>query len=103
MLNSPENDARAIASALTRLGYLVRPVFNANFEVLKREIDDFSRRSSLSNAAVMYYSGHGMQFEDTNYLIPVDATIQVPDDIKDQALAIDWGLSFGILEIAAAA
>jgi hypothetical protein len=50
----------------------------------------FGVQSRVSNAAVLYYSGHGMQYDGTNYIIPVDADIILSAvQIEDNAISAD--------------
>jgi len=38
---------------------------------------------------VVYYAGHGMEVDGTNYLIPVDAKLERDTDIYDEAFSLD--------------
>jgi hypothetical protein len=38
---------------------------------------------------VVYYAGHGMEVDGTNYLIPVDAKLERDTDVYDEALSLD--------------
>ena len=38
------------------------------------------------DVALIYYAGHGMQLNGLNYLIPVDAKLKRPDDLKKEAV-----------------
>ena len=35
---------------------------------------------------MIYYAGHGIELDGTNYLIPVDATLETDLDVLDEAL-----------------
>ena len=48
-------------------------------------IRGFVRESRSYDVRVFYYAGHGVQVDGKNYLIPVDAKIQVEDDIPRQS------------------
>jgi chemotaxis protein histidine kinase CheA len=39
--------------------------------------------------AVVYYAGHGIELDGTNYLIPVDATLETDADILDETMSLD--------------
>jgi formylglycine-generating enzyme required for sulfatase activity len=39
--------------------------------------------------AVLYYAGHGVEVDQTNYLIPVDARLATDFDIEDETLPLD--------------
>ena len=37
----------------------------------------------------MYYAGHGIELDGTNYLIPVDAVLEHDVDVDDETLSVD--------------
>ena len=37
----------------------------------------------------VYYAGHGIEVDGTNYLIPVDAALQRDTDVYDEAISLD--------------
>ncbi len=65
-------DARAIASALTRLGFEVQIVEDAGRSEINRQWARFLARLSPGDVAAFYYSGHGVELGGANYLIPRD-------------------------------
>ncbi len=73
-LSSPPNDARAMAEALAGIGFHVTFGLDATFEQSQGLVAEFL---SLVNAestqtSLLYYSGHGLQIDDQNYIVPVD-------------------------------
>jgi uncharacterized caspase-like protein len=42
----------------------------------------FSKVVRGADVAVVYYSGHGMQFEGKNYLLPIDADLETAADVN---------------------
>jgi uncharacterized caspase-like protein len=56
---------------------------------MRRALRDFSDRARDSEVAVIYYAGHGIEVDGTNYLIPVDAVLERDIDIYDEAFALD--------------
>jgi uncharacterized caspase-like protein len=38
---------------------------------------------------VIYYAGHGIELDGTNYLIPVDAALETDTDVLDEAIPLD--------------
>ena len=50
---------------------------------------DFGNRSRDADVAVVYYAGHGIELDGTNYLIPVDATLETDADVLDETLSLD--------------
>ncbi len=76
-LRNPENDARAVATTLKRLGFEVALKLNQTSGQTKRAMRDFGRRLKQPNAiGLFFYAGHGMQVNGQNYLIPVNSQIE---------------------------
>ena len=42
-----------------------------------------------ADMAVVYYAGHGIELDGTNYLIPVDAALETDADVLDETLPLD--------------
>ena len=42
-----------------------------------------------ADVAVVYYAGHGMEVDGTNYLIPVDAALERDLDVYDEAVPLE--------------
>ena len=40
--------------------------------------------------ALIYFSGHGIQYEGNNYLIPIDANIDAEYKLEFSAIKLDW-------------
>lgn len=77
-LTNPKNDAVLIASILRDSGFaLVQggPLFDLGLQEHYYALENFGRAAENAEVAVVYYSGHGMQVNGTNYLIPVDAPL----------------------------
>ena len=81
-LRNPVNDARAISSTLRELGFEVTLLEDAGQKKMKRAIDRFGRALREGGIGLFYFSGHGMQVEGRNYLIPVDAQVDAEEDVE---------------------
>lgn len=80
-LTNPGNDARAMAAVLRQLGFDVTLLRDLGRRALRAAIRDFGRRLVAGSTGLFYYSGHGMQVQGRNYMIPVDADIQDEPDV----------------------
>ena len=69
-LTNPINDAKAIGEALSRLGFNVRNQTDLGFDAMRRALSEFARETSGADIAVIYYAGHGMEFDGQNYPHP---------------------------------
>jgi uncharacterized caspase-like protein len=89
-LDNPVNDAYDMASALKGLGYQVILRTDVNKTDFNRAVRDFRQGLSQSGGVgLFYFSGHGFQYENINYLMPLKADIRQGIDIKDEALKAD--------------
>lgn len=89
-LRNPANDAAAITKTLKDAGFdLVDSRRNLNIAEMRRALRDFANSSRDADAAVVYYAGHGIEVDGTNYLIPVDARLEQDLDIYDEAFSLD--------------
>jgi formylglycine-generating enzyme required for sulfatase activity/uncharacterized caspase-like protein len=78
-------DARAMAGALRDLGFNVAEVVDADLAALERAVNTLAGRLGPSDAVVFFYSGHGVQIDGENYLIPVDFAGADEADLKYRA------------------
>lgn len=81
-LKNPVNDADDISSKFRSLGFDVIYRVNTNLEQMGNSIDEFGTKASDYDVAIFYYSGHGIQYEGDNYLIPVNAKLRSEVDIR---------------------
>jgi uncharacterized caspase-like protein len=89
-LNNPQHDAEAIAASLRAIGFDSVTVANdATRDRLADALRAFSREAEKADWAVVYYSGHGMEVNGTNYLIPVDARLATDRDAASEAVSLD--------------
>ncbi len=92
-LKNPVHDAEAVAKTLQRLGFQVTLKLNQDRLGLAQAIREFGHQLKGSHAGLFYYAGHGMQVKGRNYLIPVDADIQVEDEVPYRSIDANEVLS----------
>lgn len=88
VLRNAGADARAVADKLRALGFKVSLHLNLDSKATLRAVRQFKQQISGGDEAVFYFSGHGVQLEAANYLLPVDITAENIDQVKDDALAL---------------
>src|SRR4029077_845442 len=49
----------------------------------------FANSARDADIAVVYYAGHGIEIDGSNYLIPTDAKLERDTDVFDEALSLD--------------
>jgi uncharacterized caspase-like protein len=84
-LRNPVNDARAVASSLRELGFTVLLRENAGYSVMVDSMREFLDRAADAEVRLVYFAGHGAQYDGKNYLIPVDATLQHDRELTTKA------------------
>ncbi|KAA9355235.1 tetratricopeptide repeat protein [Larkinella humicola] len=84
----PVNDATDIADRLRALGFLVTLVTNSTKSTLETSIGQFNQQLKNADVALFFYAGHGIEFDNHNYLIPVDAKLTDPDDVDLQGVDV---------------
>ena len=88
VLGNPRLDADAIAASMERLGFSVSRVADANFDSFRRALLNFGREARSADMAVVYYSGHGLEMNGENWLIPVDAELKNDIDVENEAISL---------------
>ena len=89
-LANPVNDAALMADTFKKAGFdLVELKQNLTVQETRRELRDFADKSSDADIAVIYYAGHGIEVDGSNYLIPVDAKLERDNDVYDEAFSLD--------------
>lgn len=85
VLKNPVNDATDIAKELQNSGFDVDLLTNATYGQMRAALLKFKEKVDAGDkektVALFYFAGHGVQHEDENYLVPIDATVQYEDDI----------------------
>ena len=89
-LTNPANDALAMTATLKDAEFdLVEIRRDLNISEMRRALRDFSDKARDADVAVVYYAGHGIEVDGTNYLIPVDAVLERDIDVYDEAFSLD--------------
>lgn len=88
-LKNPHNDATGIGSALRELGFDVVFGTDRTKQQLDEDIRQFSSRATGADVALFFYSGHALQIDGKNWMLPVDANVQSPADVELQANSMD--------------
>lgn len=81
-LRNPVADARSISQSLTRMGFAVRTVYNANTNTLNTALDQFEIQAKQAQIALIFYAGHGIQLGGKNYLIPTNVALKSRRDLR---------------------
>jgi Caspase domain len=89
-LSNPINDGGVMAATFRNAGFdVVVSRYDLSALDTRRVLRDFEDRARDADVAVVYYAGHGLEVDGTNYLIPVDAKLERDTDIYDEAFSLD--------------
>lgn len=89
-LPNPSNDASAMAELFRKSGFdVVETKRDLGIAELRRAVGDFSDKAQDADIAVVFFAGHGIEVDGTNYLVPADAKLARDFDIEDEALSLD--------------
>src|ERR1700760_4933496 len=81
-LPNPPHDAEDVVASLKRSHFEVISGSNVNQADMQNLAIRFSRAARTADVALFYYSGHAMQFNGVNYLMPIDAELKDEADLK---------------------
>src|SRR4051812_18374069 len=77
-LDNPKRDARAMDDMLDQLGFQVDRVLDGDRKKLTQEIADFVEGAKDADVALVYYSGHGVEADGADFLVPTDTDLSTP-------------------------
>ena len=85
-LHNAVNDARAVANALTAVGFSVTRLEDATRTRLTSALGDFVRSLGDDDVALFYFAGHGVQVDQENFLLPTDYAGQTSTSLRLDAI-----------------
>ncbi|RVU14952.1 caspase family protein [Methylobacterium oryzihabitans] len=88
-LANPGNDADDIAGVLRQVGFEVVDGRNLSRRDMDRKLAQFSRIAHDADTALVYYAGHGLQYQGQNYLVPTDAQLKDGFDVPFETIAVE--------------
>ena len=94
VLANPERDAKLVADALRQSGFgKVQLLIDGTHESLATALKSFADNAKDADWAVLYYAGHGIEYDGNNFLVPVDVKFQNDADIPKESIALDQVLN----------
>lgn len=92
-LVAPPRDAALMARALQTRGYHVLVGIDRDLDGMREDIAAFEEMSRDAELRLFYFAGHGFEFDNANYLMPVDLPANIADlgeqDVRNNALRLD--------------
>lgn len=87
-LANAREDAKVLAESLGALGYKVSLKLDVTEKQFKSEIRSFKGQVQPGDEVAIFYAGHGVQINSTNFLLPVDIGGQNEEEVKDEAISL---------------
>src|SRR5579859_1198734 len=89
-LANPLRDAEAIGGLFKKAGFdVVDEKRDLGIGEMRRAVREFSEKAKDADIAVVYYAGHGIEVDGTNYLVPADARLSSDFDVEDETVSLD--------------
>jgi len=79
-------DARAMSTEFRKLGFEVIEHTNLDRRGMNRALTEFTDKVQGGGVGVLFFAGHGVQVQGSNYLLPVDVKVSRADDLPDEAI-----------------
>jgi len=97
-LSNPKNDANDVSKVLSKYGFDTTVLTNATQEEMQRAIQKFGEKLNKDTVGLFYYSGHGVQYNGENYLVPISAMRQVSVPEHLQYKAVNTGYILNVMK-----
>ncbi|MGJ4859156.1 tetratricopeptide repeat protein [Labrys sp. La1] len=81
-LANPHNDAADVSARLQQLGFDVVTGYDLTLSGFSDTVNRFVAKAQGADVAVFYYSGHAMQVDGENWLLPVDTRVRSLFDVQ---------------------
>lgn len=88
-LRNPVRDVKLIGDTLGKLGFKISLHEDLSRNQIGRELANFLKENKGADVTLFYFAGHGMQYENQNYLVGVDAKLETEFDIEAEALDLN--------------
>ena len=92
-LTNAVNDAQDMAATLRTAEFEVLYGENQNRRQMRELIRQFGEKIRNGGVGLFYYAGHGVQVNNTNFLIPVGSEITKETEVEDEAISVNFVLA----------
>ncbi len=87
-LQNSINDANDLAELLKQKNFEVEKVMDGTRLEMRNAVRAFTAKISKGGVGLFYYSGHGVQLDGDNYLVPVDADYEYKEEVQDMCISV---------------
>ncbi len=85
-LQTPVNDANDLGKVLQQLGFATQVLTDSSKANIETAIHNFTVSLGAGDIGVFFYSGHGIQIDSENYLVPVEFSAADEAQAKNRAV-----------------
>jgi tetratricopeptide (TPR) repeat protein len=90
VLANPKRDATAIAETLRQAGFdSVDLALDLDRIGMVKALRAFGVTADRADGALVYFAGHGIEIDNQNYLVPVDATLDDDRYVREEAISYE--------------
>ncbi|GLR49205.1 caspase family protein [Shinella yambaruensis] len=89
VLKNPPNDITTMKATLEGAGFEVTVLQDAGRAAMSAALAAFEEKATGADIGLIYYSGHGIEVNGDNFLIPVDAKLASDRDVKYETILLD--------------
>ncbi|MEM7748735.1 MAG: caspase family protein [Pseudomonadota bacterium] len=88
-LPNASHDAIDMTTALSGLGFVVVGGVDLDRSQTVEVVRDFAKKLRNADVGLFFYSGHGLQVQGANYLVPIDAKLADETDLEFSLVRVD--------------
>jgi uncharacterized caspase-like protein len=88
-LNACVNDANAVSTSMRSIGFQVHTQLNADYRSTQAVTHRFIQAIQPGAIVLFYFSGHGVQYDGYNFLVPTDSDGLSSNNIKESAISAE--------------
>ena len=88
-LNNAVNDARSMSDALRQANFEVMSFSNLDKRRMEEALRNFTGKLGRDDVGLFYYSGHGIQADNRNFLIPVGEYVKKTSDVSYEGVDVN--------------
>ena len=88
-LKNPPNDVATLKATLEDAAFEVEVAQNLGRAAMSQVLAAFEEKAAGADIGLIYYSGHGIEVNGDNFLLPVDARLASDRDVKYEAIQLD--------------
>ena len=88
------NDANDLAELLKAKNFEVEKIIDGTRLEIRNAVRAFTAKIAKGGVGLFYYSGHGVQLDGDNYLVPIDANYEYKEEVPDMCVSVSSILKY---------